>query len=242
MRRWAKSRHRILPLKNRKTASWRPFTLCSMLFVQALAARFFRFLRQPSRPNAPGPPAKRGKCSWERRCGGWRESSGDVDPVINRLRRGHLIPVGAHNQIERYQQTEETERRDLEEFRILSQAILLYARSCLVMMEPGFFSLEQLQSELVIAFDQGSKIRKTNHYVEHDNETDYCDEHEIDHPTEFIETVVLHPCERLSLRRQGGRHQGSLSHCPLKFNVHAACRQCVMRLEDASVRWRVRVT
>jgi hypothetical protein len=47
------------------------------------------------------------------------------------------------------------------------------------------------QSELVVAFDEASKIRKAKHYVDHEQESDYGDEHDVDYLTEFTESVVL---------------------------------------------------
>lgn len=47
------------------------------------------------------------------------------------------------------------------------------------------------QSQLVVAFDKASKIRKAKHYVDHEQESDYGDEHDVDYLTEFTESVVL---------------------------------------------------
>jgi len=55
----------IMLSTHRKTASRRPLRNPIRCFDQAAAraAEFFRFLRQPSRPNAPRPVAKRGRAA-----------------------------------------------------------------------------------------------------------------------------------------------------------------------------------
>ena len=51
-----------MPLQNRKTAVMAVFPN-SGCFDQAATVRAFRFLRQPSRPNAPRPVAKSGRAA-----------------------------------------------------------------------------------------------------------------------------------------------------------------------------------
>ena len=47
------------------------------------------------------------------------------------------------------------------------------------------------QSQLVVAFDKASKIRKAKHYVHHEQESDYGDEHDVDYLTEFMRPSFL---------------------------------------------------